>query len=100
MKYAHFIRVRYHGPSNTRGSRFSATWEGWPSDDGATVRRYLKTEPGNSNSRELAAQEAAELFVAWLSAGAGDKRRVAEVITAEMPGRDWAVLVRNAIVGS
>lgn len=98
IHHAHFIRLRYHGPTHTRGARWSATWEGWTDDD-RPVRRFIPY-----TERTDAAQQAAFAFVNWLNTGpvgenpAGDRIslcHVGRVTVALMGGDDWAILVET-----
>lgn len=99
IHHAHFIRLRYHGPTRTRGARWSATWEGWPTDDGRPVRRFMPY-----TKRTDAAQQAAFAFVNWLNTGpdggnpAGDRHSLCQidrVTIASMGGSELAVLVKT-----
>lgn len=91
VQHAHFIRLRYHGPTYHRGARISATWEGWPSDGGKPVRVWIsQAEPA------AMAAEAVRLFCEWLSSdGTGLEFSPALVVMSSMSSTDWAVLVRT-----
>ncbi len=91
IQNAHFIRLRYHGPTNTRGARISATWEGWPSDDHKPVRRWLPYEPPYDM-----AETAAAAFCDWLSSGRTGLAFSPRLVTlAAMPGAEWALCVQT-----
>ena len=90
IQYGHYIRVRYHGPTDTRGSRLSATWEGWPSEGSNPVKRYLPY----MSDRDAMAREVAEMFCAWLSDGGFDLTYTADRVTiAGASAADWALIV-------
>lgn len=59
VHHAHFIRIRYHGPTNTRGARWVASWAGWPSDDSRPVRKTFSFDYGAGNYEPLARDVAA-----------------------------------------
>jgi hypothetical protein len=62
VRNAHGLTLRYHGSTNTRGSRYSVTWAGW-NDGASVVRRYIAYD----TDTHALAQKAAELFLAWLN---------------------------------
>lgn len=90
---AHYIRIRYHGPTNYKPSRLSVTWDGWPSDgNGAMVRKAL----AYTSDREAMARDAARMFTDWLSAGDTGLTFSAKRITlGAMTGPEWALLVET-----
>jgi hypothetical protein len=65
IEYGHFVRIRYLGPTNYRGSRLSVSWEGWPSEGSKIVRKAMDY----NSDRDQMARDAAEMFCNWLSAG-------------------------------
>jgi hypothetical protein len=89
---AHFVRIRYLGPTDTRGSRLSLSWEGWPSDNSRPVRRAMDY----TADRDQMARDAAKLFCDWLTAGdTGLTYGPRRITLAPMDGRDWALLVET-----
>jgi hypothetical protein len=89
---AHFIKIKYHGPTDTRGSRLSATWEGWPSDDGRPVRKSIAY---TANRAEMA-QKVGDLFAQWLTDGnTGLRFDIKRLTIAVMDGANWALLVET-----
>ena len=92
VQHAHFVRIRYHGPTNSRGSCLSASWEGWPSDDGRKVRRTF----AYTSDSDAMARQAADMFCAWLNSGDLKLTFSADqIILAGMTGDDWALLIHT-----
>ncbi len=96
VKSAHFIRIRYHGPTSFKGSRLSLSWEGWPSEGSTAVRRWMDYTP----DRDTMATLAAEAFCNWLSEGyQNDDEPLTftpdEITLAGMNSTDWALLVHT-----
>jgi len=96
VKSAHFIRIRYHGPTDYRGSSLVASWEGWPSEGSRTVRKTI----AYTSVREVMAQLVAEAFCEWLSEGyRNDDEPLTftpdEITLAGMNSTDWALLVHT-----
>lgn len=92
IQNGHFIRLKFHGPTNTRGARYTATWEGWPSDDGRPVR---KSFPYDYRERD-AVQQASEAFLEWLNAGSPiGPRRIDRITSAAMSESETAVIVHT-----
>lgn len=69
-KPAHCVKMTYCGPTNTSGSRWHATWEGWPSDGPKRAGRYIAYDyAGNRDAQMMAAALA---FCQWLGKMPGD----------------------------
>ncbi len=98
VHFAHFVRIKYLGPTNYRPSRLSVIWEGWPSEGSPIVRKSL----AYTSDRDEMARQAAQLFCDWLSQGWGDgteeRRYIADRITlASMNGDEWALMVHTTL---
>lgn len=87
----HYIRIRYHGPTNTRDSRLSATWEGWATDDSRPVRRYF----AYTYDREDMARQVADMFCAWLSEGVAGTYVPDSASLADAGPTDWSLHVKT-----
>lgn len=99
VQTAHFVRIRYLGATNTKPSRYSVSWEGWPSDGAKTVRRFMPY----TSERDDMAREAAKMFCAWLSEMPGDEDPLQFIATgltlAGMDDGAWALLVKTTTDG-
>ncbi len=93
LTHAHHIKLKYHGPTNTRGSRVSATWAGWPTDDNRPVRRFFEYD--SIGDRDSIAMQAAEAFVAWLDDGEG-RMTLAAACLADAGSDGWSLHVKTA----
>ncbi len=94
VHHAHFIRIRFHGPTNTRGARWVASWAGWPSDDSRPVRKTFSFDYGAEGYDPLA-RDVAAAFCAWLSDGSDDAFTADRITLADMGGSDLALLVHT-----
>jgi hypothetical protein len=98
VKTAHFVKIAYHGATNTKPSRYIASWEGWPSQ-GGTVRKTISY----TSERDDMARDVAQLFTAWLSDMPGDEKddpsrlifTAKELTLASMGDGAWALLVKT-----
>lgn len=96
---AHFVKVAYHGATNTKPSRFSASWEGWPTHGAKRVHKFI---PYTSDREEMA-RTAGKLFCDWLSDMPGDDpadpnrliHTVKELSLASMGNSEFALLVKT-----
>lgn len=95
IETAHFVRIQYHGATNTKPSRYSVSWEGWPTEGAKTVRRFMPY----TSERDDMANAAAQLFCAWLSKMPGDddplQFRATALTLANMGNAAWALLVKT-----
>lgn len=92
VEHANFIKLTYSGYD-----KWTATWQGWPSDGHAIVRR--KIQLGSNDDHRVAAQHAAVLFAAWLETGPmGDTYacRVDTVTVGSMDSKAYAVGVQTS----
>ena len=87
----HLVRVQYRGATNTRPSRYVATWEGWPSDDSRTVRKTL----GYTSERDDMARAAAGAFADWLNDGSTGLRFTVEQITIAGDNAEYCLAVKT-----
>lgn len=94
--YGNHIRLRYCGPTNTKPSRWLATWQGWPSEGGRPVKRYISADQHDDQAD--AAEVAAKAFAAWLDSGSdghGNMRREPASITmAAVSPDEYSVIVK------
>lgn len=65
---AHAVRVRFAGPTYTKGARWVATWEGWP-DASRPVRRVIPFDHAGGVAHFEAVAQA---YVEWLNRGPAD----------------------------
>jgi hypothetical protein len=97
IETAHFVRIRYHGATNYKPSRLSASWEGWPTQGAKIVRRFMPY----TSERDDMARTAAQLFTDWLSAMPGDddplRYSPAQLTLASMGNDGWALLVKTHV---
>ena len=93
VHHAHFIRIRYHGPTITRDARWVASWAGWPSDDNRPVRKTFSFDYG-ADGYEPLARDVAAAFCAWLSDD-GDAVTPDRITLADMGNADLALLVHT-----
>lgn len=96
---AHFVRIQYCGPTNTKPSRYSVSWEGWPTQGAKTVRKSMPY----TSERDDMARDAAQLFCDWLSKMPGDddplQFRATALTLAGMGDGAWALLVKTTTDG-
>ena len=99
VQSGHFVRIQYHGATSTKPSRYSASWEGWPTQGAKTVRKYIPY----TSEREDMARDAAKAFCDWLSTMPGDddplQFRVTALNLASMGDGAWALLVKTTTDG-
>lgn len=92
VENAHFVQIKYLGPTNYRPSRYSISWEGWPSEGSNTVRRNMSYV----SDRAEMANNAAAAFVEWLTDGnTGLAYTVQHITLAQMPGPSYACLIKT-----
>ena len=99
---AHMARVKFHGPSNMRGARFTVAWEDYPSR-GGVVRKGLPFDYGRHSDNGNVAADAARMVADWLTAGQpATENHGGLIFTPEevryscLPGTsdEWVVLIR------
>ena len=99
IQTAHFVRIQYHGATNTKPSRYSMSWEGWPTQGAETVRKFMSY----TSDRDEMAREVAATFCNWLSAMPGDEDplqfRITALTLASMGNGAWALLVKTTTDG-
>ena len=88
----HFVRIKYHSPTDRTPARAVASWTGWPSDNGRTVSKRLADY---DNAKAMAAQ-AAQLYCDWLSEGTFD-HTVTSATLASMGPDQWALIVKTKV---
>lgn len=90
-----YIKLRFRGPTNTRGAQFTATWKDY---DGTTIRRVF---PYDHSGEAKAAETAVAAFKHWLE-NARDKDWLFEVTgiaTAYVDGEETAIIASYRIAG-
>jgi hypothetical protein len=95
IQSAHYVRVRYCGPGDRRGSRFAVTWEGWPTE-GKPQRRFIPY----TSDRDAMCTTVARMFCDWLSEMPGDDEPLhtfepKRVTYGSLDGDTWALLIET-----
>jgi hypothetical protein len=91
LGHAHHVALKYHGPTNTKGARVSATWQGWHREDSKPVRRWFAYDYAN---RDQVARDAAEAFCTWLNDG-DNRFQITGATLADNGSDGWSLHVKT-----
>lgn len=92
VDYGHYVRVRWHGPTERRAARFVASWQGWATDDHRPVRRTIPY----TTDREAMARIIANAFVGWLNGADHGQELIPDRLALGSVGNDeWALLIHT-----